>query len=102
MNDSRRAGEEWPFESPQNLAVITLDRIMDGSNPVLYVTHDLDDGGWQFLDGGDVTEENAMIVGLSQVAEHDPSIRQLADLPVGWYAVRESPEHPWQRSQQTQ
>ena len=102
MEDSRNTDNEWPFECPQNLAVITLDRIMDGRNPILYVTHDEDDGSWQFLDGGELTEENAMIVGLSEVAKHDPTIRQLADLPLGWYAVREAQGKPWHRSQQSQ
>ena len=49
MEESRNTTDEWPFESPRNLAVITLDRIMDGRNPILYVSHDEDDGGWQFL-----------------------------------------------------
>jgi len=101
MEDARNTTDEWPFESPRNLAVITLDRIMDGRNPILYVSHDEDDGGWQFLDGGDVSSENAMVVGLSEVAAHDPTICQLADLPVGWYAFRESSEKPWQRSAQS-
>jgi len=88
---------DWPFDDPENLAVITLDRIMDGSHPILHVTHDADDGGWQFLDGGDVAEENALVVALRSVAELDSTIRELADLPVGWYAVREAVGSPWQR-----
>jgi hypothetical protein len=98
MEDPHQLEGEWPFRSPQDLAVITLDRILDGRNPILYVTHDEDDGGWQFLDGDDVSEEDARVVGLAQMAKHDPTIRQLADLPIGWYAVRESLGGPWQRS----
>lgn len=102
MEDPSQSENEWPFASPQNQAVITLDRIMDGRNPILYVTHDQDDGGWQFLDGGDVNEKNAMVVGLCEVAEHDPTIRHLSDLPLGWYAIRESLGKPWQRYPQRQ
>ena len=90
--------DDWPFDSPENLAVITLDRIMDGTNPILYVTHDEDDGGWQFLDGGDVIEENAMVVSLRNVTDHDPTIKHLADLPLGWHAVRGAVGKPWRRT----
>jgi len=89
--------QDWPFDDPENLAVIALDRIMDGASPILYVTHDADDDGWQFLDGGDVAEENAMIVALRTVTQHDPTVLELSDLPVGWYAVRDAVGNPWQR-----
>ncbi|KAA5538877.1 hypothetical protein FYK55_25915 [Roseiconus nitratireducens] len=71
---------------------------MDGTNPSLHVTHDEDDGGWQFLDGGDATLENAMVVSLRNVTDHDPTIKQLADLPLGWHAVRDAVGQPWQRN----
>ena len=88
---------DWPFDDPENQAGITLDRIMIGNNPILYVTHDADDGGWQFLDGGDVSEEDAMVVSLRQITDHDATIKQLADLPRGWYAVRDAVGQPWSR-----
>ena len=90
---------DWPFDSPENLAVITLDRIMDGSKPILYVSHDHDDGGWQFLDDGDVTEENARVVSLRSITDRDSTIKQLADLPIGWHAVRVSVKARWIRKQ---
>ena len=93
---------EWPFDDAQNLAVITLDRIMSGSEPILIVSHDLDDGGWQFLDGADVSESDAIVVSLKEVAVHDPSVKELADLPLGWRAVRDTVGGPWHRSQNGQ
>ncbi len=89
---------EWPFDSPRALAVLTLDRIMDGTSPILHVTHDEDDGSWQFLDGGEAAVANAMLVSLRQIANHDPTIKELADLPLGWQAVRGAVGKPWQRS----
>jgi len=90
--------EEWPFDAPRNLAVVTLWRILRDGRPILYVSHDVDDGGWQFLDGEkvDVTKD-AMLVCLHTVAEHDPSVRELADLPLGWCATRSSPADKWRR-----
>ena len=91
-------GEQWPFDDAENAAVISFTRIMDGSQPILYVVHD-EEGDWQFLDGGDVSEEDAATVSLKRVAQHDPSVKSLADLPVGWAAERAGVDQEWQRFQ---
>ncbi len=92
-----RAGDRWPFDDSQTLAVITLDRVINGAAYLSCVSHDGDDGGWQFLDDGDLTEDNAMIISLCEVAAYDSTIRELFDLPVGWYAVRDDLAQPWKR-----
>jgi hypothetical protein len=89
--------DPWPFEDPPNLAVITSKRILDAEQPIRYVSHDLDDGGWQFLDGGNVDDEDAMVVGLGTIVRFDPTVRELADLPLGWYAWRNAVGEQWQR-----
>ena len=38
-----------PWHQPPNCAVITLRQIIEGDAPILLVTHDMDDHGWQFL-----------------------------------------------------
>lgn len=38
----------WPFEDPQNVAVFTVRSILDGDDWIYYVTHDEEDGAWQF------------------------------------------------------
>ncbi|WP_040770302.1 hypothetical protein [Novipirellula maiorica] len=88
--------DQWPFGDPENTAAITLTRIMDGSQPILYVVHD-EDGDWQFLDGGDVSEEDAATVSLKNISKRDPSIMSLADLPVGWAAERPAVDKEWER-----
>ncbi len=88
----------WPFKDAENLAVIALTRITDGSKPILYVVHD-EDGDWQFLDGGDVSEEDSAIVSLKRIVELDASIKTLADLPRGWAAERASVDKSWARFQ---
>jgi hypothetical protein len=90
-------GAQWPFDDPKNVAVITLNSIVKGGRPILHVTHDADDGTWQFLDGTTVSEDNASVVSLEEITRIDPSIMELADLPVGWYADRSAPSEPWQR-----
>src|SRR5262245_43118607 len=87
-----------PFTDPETLAVFTLKRIVRGESPILRVTHDEGDGGWQFLDGGEVAVEEATVVSLRQMTRIDPSVLELADLPLGWVASRAGPGQPSQRA----
>ncbi|MGE0708329.1 MAG: hypothetical protein AB7N76_18325 [Planctomycetota bacterium] len=89
--------DDWPFADPPNVAAITLRSILEGA-PILLVTHDEDDGGWQLLDGGDVREEDARVVGLGSMVDRDPTLRELADLALGWTALRARPGAPWRRA----
>ena len=89
--------DQWPFDDPKNVVVITLKSIVKGGKPILHVAHDADDGTWQFLDGSTVSEENASVVSLEEIARIDPTVMELADLPLGWYADRSAAKEPWRR-----
>jgi hypothetical protein len=89
--------EDWPFSDPQNIAVLTTGKVVFENYPILQVSHDAEDGTWQFHPGEDVDIEDAKIVALSGIAKRDPSILELADLPMGWTAVRNSQDDEWQR-----
>lgn len=89
--------DDWPFDDPKNVASFALRQIMDGTAPILLVCHDDDDGTWQFLDGQPLSMADAMLVALSEVVTRDPSVRELADLPIGWQAARPDANSPWQR-----
>ena len=91
--------ETWRFADPKNVAVITTKQVMREHQPILFVSHDADDGAWQFHTGEPVDEDDAMIVGLARVVELDKSLYELADLPLGWSAWRESVGQPWQREE---
>jgi hypothetical protein len=91
----------WLFRDPQNVAVITLRQIIFGGKPILYVSHDADDGGWQFLDGGDAREEDAAVVLLAEIVRLDPTVQQLADLPLGWCAWRTDAGKAWERAKKS-
>jgi len=90
---------QWPFSAPRNEAVITSKGIMDGSDHILFVTHDEEDGGWQFLSGESLSENDAAVVGLGQIAELDPTVFSLSDLPEGWTASRASVDASWHREE---
>lgn len=55
--------DKRPFDDPHNVAVITVQAVIDGA-PILLVTHDADDGGWQFHTAGDAKEEDGHVVSL--------------------------------------
>ena len=87
----------WPFESARNTASITTRQVLAGA-PVLRVSHDADDGGWQFLCGTTDDPADARVVGLGSMYARDASLGEIADLPEGWVAWRAGPELPWHRS----
>jgi hypothetical protein len=50
------------------------------------------------LTGGQVGMDDAMIVALGEVYSLDPTIGELADLPLGWIAERTAVGEPWVRA----
>ena len=93
---------DWPFADPPNVLTFTVRQIMDNERPILRVAHDKDDGMWQFLTGDRLTMADTLLVCLKNVVAIDQSVIELADLPVGWEATRESLSHPWRRVPATQ
>jgi hypothetical protein len=89
--------DDWPFEDPPNVAAITTVKVLDEGHAILLVTHDDDDGSWQFLCGTTGDAADGRVVGLECIVQKDPSLRELADLPLGWRAWRASPSDPWRR-----
>jgi hypothetical protein len=61
------------------------------------VAHDEEDGAWQFLSSDEFEnfEDVAMIVGLGEIVSIDPSLLEIADMPVGHYAIRETANDKW-------
>ena len=91
---------DWPFSDDRNLAVFTSKKIVHEGDWIYYVTHDEDDGAWQFHPHSGPTPENeAAVVSLESLVKLDGSLRQLSDLPRGWHAWRQSPDAAWERSQ---
>ena len=75
----------WPFEDTPNTASITTRQVLDGA-PILLVTHDADDGSWQFLCGTTNDTADGRVVGLGEMYGRDTTLGELADLPEGWRA----------------
>ena len=90
---------QWAFTDMPSTAVYTSRDVIEQREPVLLVTHDQDDGTWQFCAGPTVPDKDARIAALAEIVCSDPSVIELADLPRGWIAVRGSITTPWQRHQ---
>ena len=92
-----RFGENWPFADATTVAAITTSFVADRTLPVLLVTHDEDDGTWQVLCGTSNDPQDGRVMCLGCLYELDPTIGELADLPLGWVAWRSDPSSPWYR-----
>jgi hypothetical protein len=95
------AGEsEWKFSDPPHTTAYLSQTVHDGSEPVTYVSHDSDDGAWQFL-GNSMSEGGGPLIScLHHPIGRDASLKELHDLPLGWAAERDSPGSPWKRYEQ--
>jgi hypothetical protein len=89
--------DAWPFDQPRDCATITMRQVLDGSEPILLVSHDSNDHGWQFIGSSDAAMDDARVVGLEEIVRLDPTILEVANLPPGWQAVRRELGGPWSR-----
>lgn len=90
---------DWPFADPPNVAVFTTRSIIERGAWIARVSHDEDDGAWQFHDDDPAPkhEDEAMLVSLRSMVERDPTLVELADLPEGSRAWRAAVDAPWRR-----
>lgn len=81
-----------------HLMVFCCEHVFRDERPVLYVCRE--DGDWQFLCGqGDhPASSEPVVVGVGHLVEKDPSLNQLANLPMNWEAERGSIGDAWIRT----
>jgi hypothetical protein len=89
--------DSWPFDQPRNCAVIVTGEVFARTEPILHVTHDSDDHGWQFAGLTYSGPEKAKVISLSEVVRMGSSLLELSKLPVGWHAWRHAEKEPWIR-----
>jgi hypothetical protein len=87
------------FNIPNETMVITSSYITEGFHPVLEVSReDNEEGGslWQFHSGnGDYSMEKMQLVRLDTILTLDPTVVEVADLPMGKTAERSAQGAPW-------
>jgi hypothetical protein len=76
---------------------ITTTSVASKAKPVLLVIHEDGHGGWQFMDGGDVTGMKPHVIAKDELLKLDPTLKEVTDLPVDWEARRSTASSPWMR-----
>ena len=87
---------DWKFPDPPHTGVYLSKTVHEGTEPVTYVSHD-PDGDWQFL-GDTMIESGGVLVCFHHPVDADPTLKELTDLPIGWYAERTERGKPWTRA----
>lgn len=96
-NDPDSSLFDWKFPDPPHTRVFLSQTVQDKKEKITYVSHDSDDGSWQFL-GDSMSEEGGPVIScFHHPIDDDPTLKELHDLPLGWYAVRDKPGDPWER-----
>lgn len=90
---------DWRFPDPPDTRVFLSRAIHTGREPVTYVSHDESDGAWQFLGPSMAGDELPVLSCFHHPIDSDPTLKELADLPRGWYAERAKTGEPWFRYQ---
>ena len=94
--NSGKKSDKFPFDDHPDTYTITCSHILDNGEPILYVSHDGDDGMWQFLCGKTHTESEARVVSLGEVFAKDNTLADIADMPPGYIAERSDVHDGWQ------
>ena len=91
----------WKFPDDPHARVFLSETVNKGTEPVTFVLHDAEDGAWQFL-GNSMSDGGGPVIScFHHPIDRDPSLAELADLPLGWYAERGRVGEPWTRRKRT-
>lgn len=85
------------FEDSLSTAVFTTKFVVKENKEITYVSHDEDDGSWQFHsnDKWEDYSKVAMVLSLDEIIEIDPTVLEIADLPYDYIATRRSKQDKW-------
>ena len=89
---------EWSFDQARNVATVTTRQVMREKFPILSVVHYAEDDSWAFTCGTTNKSEDLMLVGMGEVVDLDPTLKEISDLPPGWSATRKSVKNNWVRT----
>lgn len=95
--DEKSSLFKWKFPDDPHTRAFLSETVHNGTEDVTYVSHDEDDGAWQFLGDSMADGGGPVISCLHHPIDRDPSLAELADLPQGWYAERANLGEPWVR-----
>ncbi|MFG1885905.1 hypothetical protein [Micromonospora sp. NPDC049102] len=93
MERDRRA--RWMEHWLLGTSSIQTGEVFDQKEPILYVSHDADDGLWQLIGASDADPATGKLSHLHHAVEHDLTLLDVLDLGPGESAHRTGPDAPW-------
>ena len=86
------------FADALNTVVFTTKYVTEDNKEITYVTHELEDGSWQFFSDDEFEDftKVAKLVTLSNIIRIDKTVLDIADLPLGYYATRKNKKEKWE------
>jgi hypothetical protein len=82
-------------------AAIVCRHVAKLGKPILFSARDEpttpEDSGWQFLCNSGATEDEtaAEVWAVSEVVDHEPTLAEFVESPVGTQLIRDNPDSPW-------
>jgi hypothetical protein len=87
----------WPFDQGPRVATLTTRQVLHDGFPILRVVHYADEEDWAFTCGTTNDDADARLIAMEEALQIDPTIAEIADLPVGWGASHTHIGGPWSR-----
>lgn len=87
----------WHFDQGPRVAAVTTRQVLEDGFPILRVVHYSDDEDWAFTCGTTDDIADARLIAMEEALAIDPSIVDIADLPIGWGASRSELGGTWVR-----
>ena len=88
----------WPFDQGPRVAALTTRQVLEDGFPILRVVHYSDDEDWAFTCGTTYADADARLIAMEEAMQIDPTIAEVADLPLGWGASRTHIGGKWSKS----
>lgn len=85
----------WNFDQDKNVAALITKQVVEQGLPILQVIHYSDDHSWAFMCGTTSNPSDTLVVSMEQVVSFDVSLYEIAIMPPGCIASRNSVEEGW-------
>ncbi|CAI3932401.1 MULTISPECIES: hypothetical protein [Alteromonas] len=86
---------KWNFDQGKNVAALITKQVLKDGFPILQVIHYSDDHSWAFMCGTTSEPSDTMVVSMEQAVALDGSLHEIAQLPAGCIASRNSLTDDW-------
>ncbi|MGI2870071.1 hypothetical protein [Vibrio alginolyticus] len=85
----------WNFDQDKNVAALITKQVVEQGLPILQVIHYSDDHSWAFMCGTTSNTSDTLVVSMEQAVSFDVSLYEIATMPPGCIASRNSVEEGW-------